>query len=115
MQVPPYIEEPRHPKKHRQSLPINNGYDNFNPGHPPNYFIGSTQQGMNMMPGYYDLLPGSGHMANTPYTQPSSAPSMNCSMGWGQMPFTPNVGGQLPYSNGLNWYSGGMYPWPGTG
>ncbi|KIR81293.1 hypothetical protein I306_01526 [Cryptococcus gattii EJB2] len=114
MQVPPYSEGPRHHRNRRQSLPINNSHDDFCPGNPPNYFIGSTQQGMNMMPGYYDLLPGSGHMANTPYTQPSSASSMNCSMGWGQMPFSPNVGRQLPYSSGLNWYGGGMYPWPET-
>ncbi|OXG15964.1 hypothetical protein C361_05410 [Cryptococcus neoformans Tu259-1] len=114
-QAPPYAEGSRRRKKRHQSLPINNIYDDFSPGNPSNYFIGSMQQGMNMMPDYYHLSPGLGHMANTPYPQPSSAPSMTHSTGWGQRPFLPNVGGQIPYNSGLSWYGSGMPSWPGMG
>lgn len=68
-----------------------------------------------MMPDYYDLSPGLGHMANTLYPQPSSAPSMTYSTGWGQRPFLPNVGGQISYNSGLSWYGSGMPSWPGMG
>ncbi|WVN90851.1 uncharacterized protein L203_106094 [Cryptococcus depauperatus CBS 7841] len=109
-EAPPYTEGRRRRRK-RQTIP-NSTYDVYPPT-PPQFQPGSFHQpGMNMMsPGYYDLPPGPGQMHSSP--APGAYPQPGFGAGWGgQNAFTNNSG--MPYqNNGMSWYNGGVYTWPG--
>ncbi|ODN94770.1 hypothetical protein L198_04914 [Cryptococcus wingfieldii CBS 7118] len=127
-QAPPHYTEEQ-PRRHRQhmSLPAQNVFDEYNRSFvqphvpPPHSMTPQSSMGtMGMGPGYFDLPPGPGPGLNgmTPgggYNQPNGM-GFGVQNGWGQRPFSPNGAGNMPYNNGVSWYSGGMFPaWPHMG
>ncbi|WVQ74284.1 hypothetical protein IAR50_003881 [Cryptococcus sp. DSM 104548] len=118
-QSPPhYTEEQRRRHRQHMSLPAQNVFDEYNrsfvQSHPPPHDVTpqSSMGTMGMSPAYFDLPPGLGPNGMTPgggYNQPNGM-GHGLQYGWGQSPFPPNGGGNMPYNNGVGWYSGGMLP-----